>query len=371
MRANKRGYYEVLGVSQGASEDEIRRAFRKLARECHPDVSRDPGCEERFKEVNEAYEVLSDPTKRRAYDRGQLGGPGIGDFQRYGFEDIFDAFFNGMGTTTSTRRRARRGSDLRYALTLSLEEAAFGCENEIEIARWEHCSACGGSGAEPGVEPVTCPQCGGRGEVRQVQDSIFGRFTSVAICPRCRGEGTVVTLPCKRCRAEGLEKRTRKIKVKVPAGVDDGTQVRFPGDGEVGERGGVPGDLFVHITLKEHPIFKRQGNDIVMDLPINIAQAALGDEIEVPTIDGTGAKIRVQPGTQSGKVYRIRDKGIPYLGTNGRGDQQVRVKVTTPTQLTDEQKELLVTLARSFGTEIHPQDDKGFFNKFKDVFRSE
>lgn len=376
--STKRDYYEVLGVPRSATEEDIRHAFRRLARQYHPDVNREPGAEARFKEVNEAYEVLSDPQKRRYYDQfghagaqgfgsGMGGFGGMGGFEHFGFEDIFETFF-GMGrTATAARRSPQRGADLRYDLRLSFEEAVFGCEKQLEIPGWEECPECNGSGAEPGSQPTRCPKCNGTGEIRHAQRSIFGQFVNITTCDRCQGEGTILTTPCRKCQGSGRTRRVRKLMVTIPPGVDESSRIRLNGEGEMGTRGGPRGDLYVQIHVDPHPFFKRQGNDLVCEVPINFTQAALGDIIDVPTVDGVKCKVRIPAGTQSGAVFRVKDKGVPYLGSSGRGDQQVRVRVDIPKNLTDEQRALLLKLSKSFGLSVTPQDGKKFFGKVKDV----
>ena len=348
----KRDYYEVLGIRRDATNEEIRKAFRKLAFQYHPDRNRGDGAEEKFKEVNEAYEVLSDPDKRTTYDRfGHSGADGL--FGRgfegfdFGFGDIFDTFFG--GATSATRQAPQRGASLEYRLPITLEEAAFGCEQQIEITRTEHCSECQGTGSKPGTQPVRCPNCDGAGEVRRVQASIFGRFTNVTTCPRCRGEGQIITDFCPSCKGSGREKQQRQIMVKVPAGVDNGNQIRLRGEGEEGTRGGPSGDLFVVISVSEHDYFKRDEDDILYDLSINFAQAALGTEMEVPTLDGD-SKLKIPSGCQTGTVFRLKNKGINHLNGRGRGDQLVQVSVTTPESLSKEQRRLFEELADSLGT---------------------
>jgi molecular chaperone DnaJ len=342
--ASKRDYYEVLSVSRTASEDEIRRAFRKLARQYHPDVNRESDAETRFKEVNEAYEVLSNTEKRQSYDRfghagvsGQAGGfdpnAGAGFSGFGGFEDIFETFFGGATRSHGGGRRAARGSDLRFNLTLTFEEAVFGSEKTLEIPRARTCERCHGNGAEPGTEPIRCPSCNGSGEVRRVQQSIFGQFVNVTICERCHGEGQVVSTPCTECHGQGRVQRTQRLSVNIPAGVDDGQQVRLSGEGEAGPNGGPNGDLYVFLSVATHQLFKRQGQDLLYDLTVNVAQAALGDEIDVPTIDGNSVKVKVPSGTQSGKMLRLRDKGVPYLRGGNRGDQLIRIRVVVPQDL--------------------------------------
>ena len=351
--ATKRDYYEVLGVSRNASDDEIRKAFRKLAFKYHPDRNRDDGAEAKFKEINEAYEVLSDANKRAAYD--QFGHSGANGFFARGFEgfdfggfgDIFEAFFNGM--TGTGRRAPRRGTDLHYPATISFEEAAFGCEKEIKIKRTEVCSQCHGTGASPGSQPGQCPGCHGTGQVRRVQRSLFGRFINTTVCPQCQGEGKVITEPCPQCRGSGREKHQRRISIKVPAGVNDGTQIRLSGEGEAGTRGGSPGDLYVTLSVSEHEFFVRDGDNILYELPINFAQAALGAEVEVPVLEGK-TRLNIPAGSQTGKTFRLKDKGIAHLHRNGRGDQIVRLFVATPESLTKEQRRLFQELAGTLDT---------------------
>ena len=365
--ATKRDYYEVLGVSRSASVEEVKRAFRRLAFECHPDRNPDDGAAERFKEVNEAYEVLSDPEKRAAYDRfghrgtGGLGGQGFEDFG--GFGDIFDAFFSGAATA---RRTPRRGSDVHASAAIAFEEAVFGCEREIEVTRTESCSLCHGSRCEPGSTPLTCPHCNGSGQVRHVQRSIFGQFVNVSVCPRCGGEGQVIIRPCPQCRGQGKERKERRIAVRIPPGVDTGSQVRLSGEGDAGTRGGPPGNLYLKVEVRRHKVFRREGDNILYHLPLNFAQAALGEEVEVPTVEGP-VKLKIPPGTQSGKVFALRGKGVPHLRGVGRGDQLVRVVVVTPQTLDEEQKRLLRELARSLGRASLPSEDKGFFERLKDA----
>ncbi len=364
----KRDYYEVLGVSRSASQDEIKKAFRRLARQYHPDVNKSPDAEAKFKEINEAYEVLSDAEKRAAYDRFGHAGLQGGGFGNFGFgfgafDDLFESFFAGFGPRrTASRRTPRRGEDIVTKLTISFEEAVFGCEKEIEIARYETCPHCSGSGAEPGTQPIRCPQCNGMGEVRRSA----GFFTQIMTCPRCGGEGEVVSTPCSRCRGNRRVEVTRKMLVTIDPGVDTGIRLQMSGGGHEGAYGGPPGNLYVVLSVEPHPYFLRQENDILLDLPINFAQAALGDEIEVPTLDGQ-EKLVIPPGTQTGKTFRLRGKGVPYLRRNGRGDQLVTVRVVTPTNLTDYQKHLLQELAKTLGKEVIPQKERGFFDKVRDA----
>jgi len=369
--ASKRDYYEVLGVDSNASATEIKKSFRKLAMQSHPDRNKDHGAEERFKEINEAYEVLSDPEKRAAYDRfGHAGPQGFGDrgfegFDFGGFGDIFEAFFGGTGT--ARRAGPRRGDDLRYSLTISFEEAVFGCEKEVEIVRTEVCSVCHGTKSEPGSQPERCSVCNGTGEVRRAQRSIFGQFINVTTCSQCRGEGRIITKPCTNCRGQGKERVARKVAIKVPPGVDEGIHIRLSGEGDGGRNGGSPGNLYVTLSVRKHKFFKRDGDHILYELPINFTQAALGDEVEIPTLDD-GFTLKIPAGCQNGRIFRLKEKGVPYLRGHGRGDQLVRVHVVTPQSLDDKQKRLFKELARSLGEATLPHEDKSFFDKIKDTF---
>lgn len=379
MAANKRDYYEVLGVSRSATEEEVKKAFRRLAKQYHPDANKEQGAEARFIEVNEAYEVLSDPQKRAAYDRyGHAGvgngmaGAGFSDFSSFSsINDLFETFFAGA-TGTQRRAGAQRGADIRYELTITFEEAVFGCQKEIDLPRWETCTNCRGNGAQPGTSTTRCPACQGTGEVRRVQQSIFGQLVNVTMCERCRGEGRIITTPCEKCRGQGRVRNNRRVVVNIPAGVDDGINVRVTGEGEVSSRGGTPGNLYVVLTVKPHPFFKRQGNDIQYELPISFTQAALGDEVEVPTVDGKSTLLKIPAGTQSGRSFRLKGQGVPVVHSTARGDQHVIVKVVTPTNLTAEQKQLLEEFAR-LEREQNEQNDKNIFRnlfeKTKDVFQ--
>ena len=378
MAANKRDYYEILGVTRNATDDEIKKSYRRLAKQYHPDANKEQGAEARFIEVNEAYEVLSDEQKRAAYDRyghaGVSGGMGAGFSDFGGFSnlnDLFETFF--AGTAGATRRSGTtRGADLRYELTITFEEAVFGCQKEIELPRWETCSHCRGNGAQPGTSTSRCSACQGTGEIRRVQQSIFGQFVNVTMCERCRGEGRVITTPCEKCRGQGRVRNNRRVVVNIPAGVDDGINVRVTGEGEVSARGGTPGNLYVVLTVKPHPFFKRQGNDIIYELPISFTQAALGDEVEVPTVDNKTTPLKIPAGTQSNRSFRLKGMGVPVVHSSARGDQHVIVKVVTPTNLTPEQKHLLEEFAR-LEREQSEQNDKNIFRnlfeKTKDVFQ--
>ncbi len=348
----KRDYYEILGVERNATDEKIRGAFRKLAFKYHPDHNREDGAEEKFKEVNEAYEALSDPDKRAAYDRfGHSGsegffGQGFDGFN-FGFGDIFDAFFGG-GTATSTRQAPQRGSDLRHHITITFEEAAFGVEKELEILRTENCSQCQGIGCQPNTQPSRCPNCNGSGQVRRVQQSIFGRFTNITTCPQCRGEGRIITEPCLQCKGTGRERRQRSIMVKIPAGVEDGSRIRLSEEGDAGVRGGPSGNLYLDLSVKQHEFFIRDGDNILYELPINFAQAALGAELEVPTLD-SNVKVRIPGGSQTGDVLRLKKQGISHLHGNGRGDQLITLQVITPDSLTKRQRQLFEELSESLG----------------------
>lgn len=366
--AIKRDYYEVLGVQRNASQDEIKKAFRRLARQYHPDVNKAPDAEAKFKEINEAYEVLSDPEKRSMYDRfGHAGPTAMPGFDPFAgadpFSSIFETFFG--GTMRGSQRGPQRGADLRYTLSISFEEAIFGVEKTIEFRRMETCQTCRGSGAEPGTEPVRCPKCGGLGEIRQ-RAALFNMVT-VTTCDMCRGEGTVIAIPCRECRGEGRVRQTRKLTVRVPPGVDGSSQIRISGEGDAGPRGGPYGNLYVVIDVQPHPYFVREGNDIILELPLNVAQAALGAEVDVPTIEGE-ERLHIPPGVQNGAVFRIRGKGVPFLRSSGRGDQIVVVRVVVPTQLNDHQRRLFEELARSLDNEpIGNQRDEGFFGRIKNA----
>jgi molecular chaperone DnaJ len=364
MVERQRDYYEILGLSRGASADDIRRAYRSKAKELHPDVNNSPDAEDRFKEVNEAYAVLSDEERKAAYDRyGHAGLKGMP--MDFGFEDIFEQFF-GFGTSRRRHRQGpRRGADLRYDLTLEFEEAVFGVDRQIEFNRLERCSVCDGSGAEPGTSPIRCSQCGGSGEVRQVRQTFLGQMVNVSTCPTCGGKGEVVESPCRNCQGRGLERKTVQREVPIPAGVGDGTQIRISAEGEPGTNGGPNGDLYVVVHVQPHKFFQRRGDDIVLDLAVNVAQAALGTEIEVPSVDGNEA-LTIPPGTQSGKVLRMKGKGVPHLRRDGRGDQLVVITVEIPRSLSPEQKALLSDLADTLGTEIKIQE-RGFLDRVKDL----
>jgi len=365
--SSNQDYYDILGVGKNASDDEIKGAFRKLARQYHPDVNKDSGAEEKFKEINEAYGVLSDSDKRARYDRfgkAGLGGMGAGGFHDYTVDlgDIFEDLFGGFGFSSGRRSRKspRRGRDLQMQITLTFEEAVFGVEKEIEFSREETCSHCGGSGAEPGTSPVKCVTCNGMGEVRQVRQTFLGQMMQTTTCPTCNGRGETIASPCKTCHGNGLERKKVKKNVQIPAGVDAGTQIRLSGEGGPGENGGPQGSLYLVLDVKAHQFFKRRDNDILLNLDINIAQATLGAEISVPTVDGE-EKLKIPAGTQPGRVFTLHDKGVPYVRRKDRGNQLVIVNVAIPNKLTKEQRQLFEQLAESLGTTVKPQE-KGFLD---------
>lgn len=378
-----RDYYEVLGVTRSASKEEIKKAFRGLARTYHPDVNKEPGAEERFKEINEAYEVLSDDDKRARYDRfGHAGVSGPGGAGPYGaagfggFEDIFEDFFSSFVSRQSgVRRGPRKGGDVRVSVTIDFIEAAFGVEKTLDFQRLEVCEVCDGSGTEKGYSPITCPDCGGKGEVHQVRQTFVGNVVRVAPCPRCGGKGTIITHPCRACNGSGRKRKAVKLPVNIPAGVHDGLSIQIRGEGDVGETGGPSGDLIVVVNVREHEHFNRKDFDVIYDLNLNVAQAALGAKVTVPTIDGD-VELTIPAGTQTGKVFRLRGKGVPRLrsdGSNsGRGDQLVYVQVVVPTKLTDRQRQLFEELAQSFGTDLPTsQHGRGFFERMRDLINGE
>lgn len=378
MPQSKRDYYEVLEVGRGASDTDIKKAYRKLAKQYHPDVNPgDKNAEAKFKEVNEAYEVLSDPQKKARYDQyGHAGvdpnsfggaGAGFGDFDFGGIGDIFESFFGGGGFGRSSRSRngPQKGADIRHSIQLTFEEAAFGVEKEISISRHENCSTCGGTGARPGTSPETCKHCNGTGQVQYRQSTPFGQFVNVKTCDVCRGEGRIVTNPCPDCNGRGKVKKTVKRKINIPAGIDDGQTISLRGEGEPGSKGGPAGDVYVTVAVRPHAIFRRQGNDVVCEMPITFVQASLGAELEVPTLDGR-VKYSIPEGTQTGSIFRLKNKGIPYLRGTGRGDQYVKVEIDVPKKLNEKQKELLRQFAEISGDDVYEQR-KGFFDKMKDA----
>ena len=377
--ADKRDYYEVLGLQKGASDDEIKKAYRKLSKKYHPDINKEPDAEAKFKEISEAYEILSDPQKRAAYDQyGHAGtdpnygggyGGGFGGFNGGGFggfEDIFESFFGGGGRTANPNA-PRQGADLQYAVDLSFEEAIFGVEKNIQYNREETCHTCGGNGAKPGTQPETCHKCHGSGTINVERQTPLGRVMSRQTCDVCHGTGKEIKEPCMTCHGTGHEKKKHSVKVIVPAGVEDGQQMRLSGQGEAGSNGGPYGDLYVVFRVEESDIFDRDGSEIYYELPLNFVQAALGDEVNVPTVHGN-VKLKIPAGTQTGTNFRLRGKGAPKLRGNGNGDQQVKVKLITPKNLNEEQKEALRAYAKASGHVTNEQQPEGFFDKMKDAF---
>jgi len=372
----KRDYYEVLGVSRDASESELKGAFRDMARKYHPDVSDAPDAEEKFKEANEAYGVLSDADKRAAYDRfghqgvrGPSGGPGFETVDFSDFADIFgDMFgFGGFGgrSRTASRTAPRRGADLQYQVTISFKEAVFGADKEIEVTKDERCDTCSGDGAKPGTSPKTCPECQGRGEVRQTRQTLLGSMVQVTTCPVCQGRGKIIEVHCPTCSGQGKVRKTRRKKVSIPAGVDDGTRIRLGGEGQPGENNGPAGDLYLLVRVQPHKYFRRRDNDILLDLKVNVAEATLGAEVLVPTVDGD-VKLKIPGGTQPGKIIRMRGKGVPHLRSNSRGDQLVIVNITIPKKLDVEERELFEKLADKMDSKVLPQE-RGFLDRLKNV----
>ena len=371
-----RDYYEVLGVSQGADEREIKSAFRRLARQYHPDVSQEANAEEQFKEINEAYEVLSDEDKRARYDRfGHAGVNGAAGGYSAGFSDfgdIFDIFNSAFGGSGAGQRRGpAAGRDRRVDVTIDFVEAVFGVEKELEFQRLESCDDCDGTGAAEGTRPTTCPRCQGSGEERKVRQTLLGSMVQATSCAYCGGKGQIIQNPCRNCDGSGRRRKRAVLSVKIPAGVSEGIQIQVRGDGDAGERGAPPGNLFVVVHVRDHQYFRRKENDIILDIRINMAQATLGDRIEVDTVDGP-VELGVPAGTQTGKVFRLRGKGIPRLrpdGSNsGRGDQLVRATVNTPTKLTERQKALFEELSETFGGDITTQQTagRGIWSKMTD-----
>lgn len=373
---SKRDYYEVLGVDRDATKQDIRKAYRKLARQYHPDVNKAPDAEEKFKEVKEAYEVLKDDQKRAQYDQFGHVGPQAGGFGGFGgeqdfsgFGDIFDMFFGGGGRRQDPNA-PRQGADLQYTMTLDFEEAVFGKETEITIPKEEPCKTCSGSGAKPGTSPNTCHHCHGTGQLSVEQNTPFGKIVNRRVCHHCQGTGQIIVDKCQTCHGSGKVKKQTKVKVTIPAGIDDGQQIRLSGKGEPGVNGGPAGDLFVVIRVREHEFFKREGDHIFLELPITFSQAALGDEIEVPTVHGK-VSFKIPAGTQTGKTFRLRNKGVPNVRGYGQGDQLVKVRVVTPTKLTEEQKELFRRLHELTDKEPLSENEDSFFARFKKAFKGD
>ncbi|HHV15882.1 MAG TPA: molecular chaperone DnaJ [Gelria sp.] len=376
--ATKRDFYELLGVSKNATAEEIKKAYRQMARKYHPDVNRDdPDAEEKFKEINDAYEVLSDDNKRAAYDRfghdafdptrnaGGFGG-GFGGFgDMGGFGDIFDLIFGGASAGRRTRTGPQRGADLEMRLEINFEDAVFGMEKDIELPRVEKCEKCNGSGAEPGSKTKSCPDCHGSGQVRSVQSTPFGRFDTVRPCRRCHGEGKIIENPCSDCRGVGQVRKTRKLQVRIPAGVDSGSRMRIQNEGEQGIRGGPPGDLYIIILVRPHPRLQRDGYNLIVTQSIDFVQAALGTQVEIPLLGGASHTLNVPEGTQPGDIITVRGKGIPHLHSHRQGDLKVIIEVTIPKRLSKRQKELLMVF--NDDSEEEKTGKKGLFDKFKDA----
>lgn len=364
--AGKKDFYDVLGVAKGASGDEIKKAYRSLARQYHPDVNKAADAEEKFKEVKEAYDVLSDDQRRARYDQfghedpnAGFGGGGGFSGDMGGFGDIFDMFFGGGGGGRRDPNAPQRGNDLQYTMTIEFKEAIFGKETDITIPRTESCDTCHGSGAKPGTKPETCSVCRGSGQQEVAQNTPFGRIVNRRACSACGGRGKIIKERCGTCAGSGQVKKQRKINVKIPAGVDEGSQLRVSGEGEGGVRGGPPGDLYIVLRVKSHDFFEREGDDIYCEVPLTFAQAALGDELEVPTLTEK-VKLKIPAGTQTGTYFRLKGKGVPKLRGYGQGDQHVKVTVVTPTSLSEGQKELLREFAANSGESTHEQHQNIF-----------
>jgi len=378
LASPKRDYYEVLGIERNATDADIKKAYRKLAKKFHPDVNQDDkDTEAKFKEVSEAYEVLNNADKRSRYDQyGHAGidpngfggqGAGFGEFDFGGIGDIFESFFGGGGFGKSSRNRngPQKGADLKMALEIAFEDAAFGVEKEISINKLEVCSTCQGTGAKPGTSPSTCSHCNGTGQIQYKQNTPFGQFVNVKTCDACHGEGKIIANHCTGCNGKGKVKKNVKMKMNIPAGIDEGQTISLRGEGEPGNKGGPAGDLYVSIRIKPHAIFKRQGNDVICEMPITFVQAALGAELEVPTLDGR-VKYSINEGTQTGSVFRLKNKGVPFIRGNGRGDQYVKVEIEVPKKLNDKQKAILKEFSEIRGDEVYEQR-KSFFDKMKDA----
>lgn len=377
----KKDYYNILGVSRDASEDDIKAAYKRLAKKYHPDVSKEPGAEEKFKEILEAYNVLSDRQRRQNYDAfgdaaerfaGFRGFEGFGTGMEFDFEDLFNGFsgfgsFGGLGDLFrefSRRRGPQRGANIRYDLNLSFEEAVFGTKKEIEVERFEKCNVCNGSGTKKGTGRVKCDVCNGRGMETKTRKTIFGIFSTSTTCRKCNGSGEVIKEKCQKCNGAGRMRVRRKIKVKIPAGVNTGNHLRLHGEGGAGEEGAEPGDLFVVIFVEPHEIFKRDGKDIFAEIPLSFSEAALGAEVEVPTLKGS-AKLKIPRGTQTNTVFRLKGKGVTELGSSAVGDEYIKVIVKTPDKLSRKQKELFEALAKEEGLK---RERKGFFDRIKKHF---
>jgi len=371
--ATDRSYYEILGVERNADDADIKRAFRKLAQQWHPDVSADPGASDKFKEINEAYQVLSDPKRRQIYDMvgtaglGDMGGAGNPFGEGFpGFGDLFDAFFSGMGGQAGARRgRKASGSDLRYDLRITFEEAVRGIEKEIDFDMLDRCGTCSGTGAAPGSTPSTCKICDGRGEVRSVRQTMLGQMVNVSACTRCNGEGRIVDQPCQPCRGEGRVQRHKALRVSIPPGIDEGHQIRLSGEGEAGPRGGPAGSLYVAVHVTPHPQLRRDGSELYFELPLSIAQASLGTRTKIATVEGE-EDLEIRAGTQPGTEIRLRGRGVPHLRRSGaRGDLHVMIRVHIPTKLSKRQRQLLEEYAADAGEMVLPSG--GILDRMKDV----
>jgi molecular chaperone DnaJ len=373
---SKRDYYEILGVNKGASKDEIKKAYRKLSKQYHPDINKDADAEVKFKELAEANEVLSDDQKRAQYDQFGHADPnqgfGGGDFGGGfgGFEDIFDTFFGGGGRRRRDPNAPRQGADLQYTMTLGFEEAVFGKETTIEIPREETCDTCTGSGAKPGTKPETCSHCKGSGQLNVEQNTPFGRIVNRRVCNYCSGTGKMIKDKCSTCGGTGRVKKRKTINVNIPAGVDDGQQLRVTGQGEPGANGGPAGDLYVVFRVRSHEFFERNEDDIYCEMPLTFAQAVLGDEIEVPTLHGK-VKLKIPAGTQTGTKFRLRGKGVPNVRGYGQGDQHIQIRVITPTKLSAKQKELLREFSSLSGVDAPDEQHDSFFAKVKRAIKGE
>ena len=378
MAEQKRDYYEVLGVSRGASEDEIKKAYKKMARKYHPDLNPgDKTAEEKFKEINEAYEVLSDADKKARYDQyghagvdpnfgaGGFGGGFDGSFDFGDLGDIFGSFFGGgFGGGRRTNPNApQRGESIRMSIAISFEEAAFGCEKAVTVERYETCDTCHGNGCAPGTSPEVCPDCHGTGTVQVRRQTPMGVFATSSPCPKCGGKGRIIHQPCKDCRGSGMVRKKKTIQASIPAGIDNGQTISIRGQGNAGKNGGPAGDLLITITVRPHELFRREGTSVLCEAPITFTQAVLGAELEIPTIDGK-VKYTLPEGTQSGTTFRLKGKGIPSINGRGRGDQYVTVYIETPKNLNKEQKEALKKFAETMG-ESNYEEQKKFFKKFK------
>ncbi|SHN11100.1 molecular chaperone DnaJ [Gracilibacillus kekensis] len=376
MSVSKRDYYEVLGVSKDASKDEIKKAYRKLARKYHPDVNKEEGTDQKFKEVKEAYEVLGNEQKKAQYDQFGHAGPqsqggfgGFGGGEDFGgFGDIFDMFFGGGGRRDPNA--PRQGNDLQYAMTLEFEDAIFGKETDIQIPKEEDCDTCDGSGAKPGTKPETCSHCNGSGQLNVEQNTPFGRVVNRRVCHHCQGTGKMIKEKCSTCGGQGKVQTRKKIHISIPAGIDEGQQIRVPGQGEPGVNGGPAGDLYVVIQVKSHEFYEREGDHIYCEMPITFTQAALGDEIEVPTLHGK-VKLKVPAGTQTGKTFRLKGKGAPNVRGYGQGDQHIKIRVITPTNLSDRQKDLLREFNEISGNQPTDEHEDSFFQRVKRAFKGE